>query len=160
MLRALIVDDNADFLAGVREIAEQEGFEVEGAHSLAEARARLGGGAPDLVIVDLVLPDGNGIDLLRDLKETTSCDVLLISGMATVDSAIDALRLGALDYLVKPLDTRRLRAALANVLRLRSPLQVLHKTCQRRCSLWQPCAAPRHWQCCNDLLSKVKDIFG
>jgi len=97
MLHALIVDDNADFLAGVTEIAEQEGFEVAGARSLAEARAHLANGPPELVIVDLVLPDGNGIDLLRELKETTSSDVMLVSGMATVDSAIDALRLGALD---------------------------------------------------------------
>jgi len=120
MVRALIVDDNADFLAGVTEIAEQEGFEVAGARSLAEARTHLANAPPELVIVDLVLPDGSGIELLREIKAATSCDVILISGMATVDSAIDALRLGALDYLVKPLDNRRLKATLANVLRLRS----------------------------------------
>jgi DNA-binding NtrC family response regulator len=120
MLQALFVDDDADFLRGVSEIAEQEGFAVQGARSLQDARAQLANEPADVVLVDLVLPDGDGIALLRELKETTSSDVILVSGVATVDSAIEALRLGALDYLTKPLDTARLRVVLAHVLRLRS----------------------------------------
>jgi DNA-binding NtrC family response regulator len=120
MLRALFVDDDADFLGGVAEIATREGFAVTGARSLGEARARLAAGPFDLVMVDLMLPDGDGIELLRELKESTTSDVILVSGMATVDSAIEALRLGALDYLTKPLDNGRLKAVLGHVLRLRS----------------------------------------
>ena len=120
MLRALFVDDDADFLSGVSEIARQEGFEVSSARSLEEARVRLASGPADLVIVDLMLPDGEGVDLLRELKETSTADVVLVSGMATVGSAIEALRLGALDYLTKPLDNQRLKALLGQVLRLRS----------------------------------------
>jgi DNA-binding NtrC family response regulator len=120
MLRALFIDDDADFLGGVVEIATQEGFAVTSARSLKEAREHLANGPPDLVLVDLVLPDGDGIGLLRELKGTSTSDVILVSGMATVDSAIEALRLGALDYLTKPLDNRRLKAVLAHVLRLRS----------------------------------------
>ncbi|HTK31015.1 MAG TPA: sigma-54 dependent transcriptional regulator [Candidatus Saccharimonadaceae bacterium] len=120
MLQALFVDDDADFLRGVSEIAEQEGFAVQGARSLHDAREQLANEPADVVLVDLVLPDGDGIALLRELKETTSSDVILVSGVATVDSAIEALRLGALDYLTKPLDTSRLRVVLAHVLRLRS----------------------------------------
>src|ERR1041385_1359697 len=120
MLRALFIDDDVDFLEGVAEIAAQEGFAVTVAHSLEQARAHLAKGPADLVLVDLNLPDGHGIDLLRELKETSSSDVVIVSGAATVDSAIEALRLGALDYLTKPLDNRRLKAVLANVLRLRS----------------------------------------
>jgi len=120
MLQALFVDDDADFLRGVSEIAEQEGFAVQGARSILEAREQLANEPADVVLVDLVLPDGDGIALLRELKETTSSDVILVSGVATVDSAIEALRLGALDYLTKPLDTARLRVVLAHVLRLRS----------------------------------------
>jgi len=120
MLRALFVDDDADFLSGVTEIAVQEGFEVLGVRTLAEARAHLANGPPDLVLIDLVLPDGDGLGLLRELKASTSCDAILVSGVATLDSAIEALRLGALDYLTKPLDNRRLKAVLANVLRVRS----------------------------------------
>jgi DNA-binding NtrC family response regulator len=120
MLQSLFIDDDADFLNGVAEVASQEGFAVSAATSLKEARMRLADGPVDLVLVDLVLPDGDGIELLREIKETSSADVILVSGMATVDSAIEALRLGALDYLTKPIDNRRLKAVLAHVLRLRS----------------------------------------
>ncbi len=120
MLRALFVDDDVDFLNGVSEVATQEGFAVTGARSLKEARDHLTDSPADLVLIDLMLPDGDGIGLLRELKETTNSDVIMVSGMATVDSAIEALRLGALDYLTKPLDNRRLKAVLAHVLRLQS----------------------------------------
>jgi DNA-binding NtrC family response regulator len=120
MLRALFVDDDTDFLEGVAEVATQEGFAVTRAHSLQEARECLLKDPPDLTLIDLRLPDGDGITLLREIKETSTSDVIMVSGTATVDSAIEALRLGALDYLTKPLDNRRLKAVLANVLRVRS----------------------------------------
>ena len=120
MLRVLFVDDDADFLAGVVEIATQQGFAVKSARSLTEARELLASDPHDLVVIDLNLPDGDGIGLLRELRETTPADVVIVSGMATVGSAIEALRLGALDYLTKPVDTLRLKSVLAHVMRLRS----------------------------------------
>jgi DNA-binding NtrC family response regulator len=120
MLQALFIDDDADFLAGVAEVAAQEGFSVTGARSVAEAREHLAAHEADLVLVDLMLPDGDGISLLREIKDKSNSDVVVVSGAATLDSAIDALRLGALDYLTKPLDNRRLKAVLAHVLRIRS----------------------------------------
>ncbi len=120
MLRALFIDDDADFLEGMAEIAVQEGFTVTCAQSLKDARMHLANAPVDLVMTDLGLPDGDGIELLRELKEKSTSDVIIVSGMATVDSAIEALRLGALDYLTKPVDNRRLKAILANVVRLRS----------------------------------------
>ena len=120
MLHALLIDDDADFLAGLAEIARQEGFEVSQAGSLKEAREFLARESIDIALVDLALPDGQGIELLEELKDVTGTDVIILSGVATLDSAIEALRLGALDYLTKPLDTRRLRAVLANSARVRS----------------------------------------
>jgi len=120
MLHALLIDDNEDFLAGLAEIATQEGFVVTTASSLKQARAHLSREPVDITLVDLALPDGEGIELLKELKDTPGTDVIMISGVATVDSAIEALRLGALDYLTKPLDTHRLRAVLANAARVRS----------------------------------------
>ena len=120
MLHALLIDDNEDFLAGLAEIATQEGFVVTTASSLKQARAHLSREPVDITLVDLALPDGEGIELLQELKDTPGTDVIMISGVATVDSAIEALRLGALDYLTKPLDTHRLRAVLANAARVRS----------------------------------------
>jgi len=120
MLRALLIDDDEGFLAGLAEVAEQEGFAVENAGSLKEARDRLSRGPVDIVVADLALPDGQGTVLLEELKDTVGTDVIIISGVATLDSAIEALRLGALDYLTKPLDMRRLKAVLANAARVRS----------------------------------------
>ena len=105
MLHALLIDDDEDFLAGLAEIASQEGFAVTTAGSLKEARDHLSREPVDVAVVDLALPDGEGIELLQELKDMPGTDVIIISGVATVDSAIEALRLGALDYLTKPLDT-------------------------------------------------------
>ena len=120
MLQAHLIDDDRDFLSGLAEIASQEGFAVTTSGSLKEARDKLSREPVDIVVVDLSLPDGEGIELLQAFRETPGTDVIIISGVATVASAIDALRLGALDYLTKPLDTVRLRAVLANALRVRS----------------------------------------
>ena len=120
MLRALLVDDNEDFLTGLAEIARQEGFTVSTAGSLKEARDHLAREPVDVAVLDLSLPDGLGTELLQELKDTAGTDVIIMSGAATVDSAIEALRLGALDYLTKPLDMRRLRAVLTNAARVRS----------------------------------------
>jgi two-component system, NtrC family, response regulator AtoC len=120
MLQALLIDDNEDFLAGLAEIARQEGFAVTTAGTLKAARAHLSREPVDIAVVDLALPDGDGIELLRELQGTVGTDVIMISGVATVDSAIEALRLGALDYLTKPLDLHRLKAVLANAARVRS----------------------------------------
>ena len=147
MLRALFIDDNTDFLAGVTEIATQEGFEVAGAGSLKEARQSLAQRPVDLVLIDLVLPDGDGIELLREIKETSSSDVIIVSGTATVDSAIEALRLGALDYLTKPLDNRRLKSVLANVLRLRSLKEEVGSLARRASQTRPPGPAHRCLSC-------------
>jgi DNA-binding NtrC family response regulator len=120
MLQALLVDDNSDFLTGLAEIAGQEGFAVAMAGSLEEARAHLARERVDIAIADLSLPDGHGTELIQELKEGPGTDVIIVSGVATLDSAIDALRLGALDYLTKPLDIRRLRAVLSNAAHVRS----------------------------------------
>jgi len=119
MLNALIIDDDDDFLAGLAEIARQEGFVVQAAGSLKAAREYLAHDPVDIVLVDLALPDGAGTVLLEELKDTPGTDVIIISGVATLDSAIEALRQGALDYLTKPIDTRRLRVVLANTARIR-----------------------------------------
>ena len=114
---ALIVDDEARARTAMTELVEQEGFTAMGAGSLAEARERLAKTRPDVVLVDLMLPDGNGLELLQDTEPAKRPEVILITGFASVDSAVAALRTGVLDYLTKPVDIRRLKTVLANVLR-------------------------------------------
>jgi len=123
---ALVVDDDADLREALIGIARLEGFEAEGAGSLAEARERLARRTPDLVLTDLLLPDGSGIDLLGDANEGPRPDVILITGNASLESAVAALRHGVLDYLVKPVDVSRLKAVLAHVSRTRALRREIH----------------------------------
>ena len=112
MPHALVVDDDADSRELLAGIASREGFSVRQADTLKAARARLADGAPDLILVDLRLPDGDGIALVRDLQRPTATDVVLVTGHASIDSAIEGLRLGASDYLIKPIDVDRLARLL------------------------------------------------
>jgi DNA-binding NtrC family response regulator len=114
---ALIVDDDADHLEGLAELVAREGFTTRTATTLAEARAAIAEAVPNVVLTDLVLPDGNGLDLRCDLEDTCGAELILITGHASVESAVDALRAGVLDYLTKPIDLPRLKTVLANVAR-------------------------------------------
>src|SRR4029453_7015321 len=120
MPQALIVDDDPQFLSGLAELVRREGFQTESARTLAEARTKIEQSSPDLVLTDLHLPDGMGIELVQELQTVAGTAVVMITGQATVDSAVDALRLGATDYLTKPLDMPRLQARLAHVTRSRA----------------------------------------
>ncbi|HEU4940513.1 MAG TPA: response regulator, partial [Candidatus Eisenbacteria bacterium] len=117
MPQALIVDDEPTSVSAMAELVEKEGFTTTTARTLAEARSRLSQERPDVILVDLMLPDGNGLALLEEMDPSRRAEVILISGHATVDSAISALRVGVLDYLTKPVDVPRLKAVLANVSR-------------------------------------------
>ncbi|MGH8325797.1 MAG: sigma-54-dependent transcriptional regulator [Steroidobacteraceae bacterium] len=112
MAHALIVDDDRDVVEWLEEVARMEGFTISRAASLREARIELGRQRPDVLLTDLRLPDGEGIELLRELEKPESTEVIIVTGHATVDSAVSALRAGASDYLVKPADLERVQAVL------------------------------------------------
>jgi len=116
---ALVVDDDENFRDSLGLLVAREGYEVRVAGGLDEARGRLAESCPDVVLVDLGLPDGSGLDLLRDEQAAASSEFIVITGNATVESAVEALRQGALDYLTKPLDRSRLKSVLASVARTR-----------------------------------------
>jgi two-component system, NtrC family, response regulator HydG len=115
--RALIVDDDPGFLLGLAELVRREGFAVASAGSLKQAREEIAASPPDILLVDLRLPDGSGLDLLSGFEPATAPEVVLITGDASVETAVDALRRGAIDYLTKPVDFARIKMALANVTR-------------------------------------------
>jgi two-component system, NtrC family, response regulator AtoC len=112
MAHALIVDDDPDVVEWLQEVARLEGFTIARAHSLREARIELGRQRPDVLLTDLRLPDGEGIELMRELDKPDATEVIVVTGHATVDSAVAALRAGASDYLVKPADLERVQAVL------------------------------------------------
>ncbi|NNC23559.1 response regulator [Salinisphaera sp. USBA-960] len=114
-IRVLIAEDDARIAEIQRRfLARIEGVELCGiAHSLADARDQLDMLQPDLVLLDVYFPDGNGLDLLKELRAGDSpCDVILITAAREVEALRSALRGGVFDYILKPLVFDRLDAAL------------------------------------------------
>ena len=126
MAHALLVDDDPGSLAALTELVKKEGFSTSTARTLEEARQCVSKELTDLVLVDLKLPDGNGIDFVRELQGQSAAETVLITGYASVDSAVEALRMGVLDYLTKPLDLGRLKSVLVNVARTRELKYEVH----------------------------------
>ena len=106
---ALVVDDDADFRDAFAAQLAREGFHVTGVGSLNEARARLRDEPPDVVFVDPILRDGNGLDLLA-IDLLARPDFVAVTRDPSVEAVDDALRQGALDFLAKPVDRSRLHA--------------------------------------------------
>jgi DNA-binding NtrC family response regulator len=115
--RALVVDDDPEILQVLTEFVEREGFTATGASTLGQARAEIAESPPDIVLVDIQLPDGSGLDLLEGLEPVPDLEVVLITGNASLETAVEALRRGVTDYLTKPVDFARLKVALANLAR-------------------------------------------
>ncbi|MDX3907263.1 MAG: sigma-54 dependent transcriptional regulator [Pigmentiphaga sp.] len=115
MPHVLIVDDEPNTRAALAEIVGAEGFTTAVAGDLREARIQIVRQAPDVVLTDLKLPDGSGMDLFKELDPSIPVEVILITGHASVESAVDALRLGAADYLIKPINMQRLKAILDRI---------------------------------------------
>ena len=115
--RALIVDDDPGFLAGLMELVRREGFTVVGVSSLRQAREELVANPPDILLIDLNLPDGSGLSLLEGTDPAALPEAVLITGSASLETAVEALRCGFADYLTKPVDFARVKMALGNVTR-------------------------------------------
>ncbi|MCL4798763.1 MAG: sigma-54 dependent transcriptional regulator [Burkholderiales bacterium] len=115
MPHALIVEDDRDSAEVLAELIKAEGFSAASAGTLAEARQQIVLRAPDVILLDLVLPDGNGMDLFADVEEAADSEIVLITGHASLDTSIQALRLGAADYLTKPVNVRQLKGILARL---------------------------------------------
>jgi DNA-binding NtrC family response regulator len=106
----LIVDDEASLRDFMTIVFEEDGWKVETAASLADARAALQKNEPDLLLCDLMLPDGSGIDLLRDIRaQNSALPVIMITAHTSTKSAVEALKNGAFDYIAKPFDIDELK---------------------------------------------------
>lgn len=116
--RILVVDDEPGIIQYLTMLLDSEGYKVVSATNLAEARALVGREAFELVLADKNLPDGSGLELCRDLQQAPAdCEVVMMTGYASLGSAVEAMRYGVSDYIEKPFDRDDLLARLDRALR-------------------------------------------
>jgi two-component system KDP operon response regulator KdpE len=120
--RVLVVDDELQILRALRVVLREAGFEVVGAQTVAEALDLAAGRSavgrpPQAAIVDLVLPDGDGVELTRRLREWSEMPILVLSAVGEEEQKVRALEAGADDYITKPFGARELVARLQAALR-------------------------------------------
>ncbi len=109
--RILVVDDESEIRRLLQEILADEGYDVEAAADAAQARTRRAKHEPDLILLDIWMPDTDGITLLREWAQSSSglpCPVVMMSGHGSVETAVEATRLGAFDFIEKPLSLAKL----------------------------------------------------
>jgi two-component system response regulator RegA len=109
----LIVDDDPTFLTRLCRSMEQRGFTVTGAQSVADGFAAIAKSAPAFAIIDMRLADGNGLDVIRELKaKRPDARGIILTGYGNIATAVTAVKLGAFDYLAKPADADEIYNAL------------------------------------------------
>ncbi|MCJ9711123.1 response regulator, partial [Bordetella hinzii] len=115
MARILVVDDEVGIRELLSEILYDEGHTVELAENAAQARAARLRSRPDLVLLDIWMPDTDGVSLLKEWASQGLLDmpVIMMSGHATIDTAVEATRIGAMDFLEKPITLQRLLKTIA-----------------------------------------------
>ncbi|MHC4252363.1 MAG: response regulator [Planctomycetota bacterium] len=114
-LSVLVVDDEDDFRRTCELSVKSFGHAVETVSSASEAFDRLGSGSFDVVLLDILMPETSGLQALREIKETSpDVEVVVMSGHASVPWAVEAMRSGAADYLVKPFDVQALGRAASS----------------------------------------------
>jgi len=117
MSHVLVVDDERDTATTMAMLIAGEGFTVATAGSLHDARRQMALQTPDLVFLDLMLPDGSGMRLLEDKAVDSQSEIVLMTAHGDVETSVQALRLGAADYLLKPVGARQLQEVLSRVAR-------------------------------------------
>jgi two-component system KDP operon response regulator KdpE len=115
--RVLVCDDELQILRGLRIVLREAGFDVVATQSAREALDAAALRPPDAAIVDLVLPDGDGVDVCRELRAWSRMPIVVLSAVGEEDVKIAALEAGADDYVTKPFSPRELVARLNAVLR-------------------------------------------
>jgi two-component system, OmpR family, KDP operon response regulator KdpE len=118
--RVLVVDDEPQIVRGVRVILQNAGYRVEEATTKKEALDAVSVRPPDAIVLDLVLPDGNGVEVLAEVRRWSQVPVVVLSAVGDEEQKVRALDAGADDYVTKPFGTEELLARMRAVLRRRS----------------------------------------
>ncbi len=117
MGRLLVVDDDPEVRRVLVRMLEEEGYTAAEAQNATEVKAALANGAPELILLDLMLAGEDGFDVLADIRRTSDVPVIILSAKMTESDRVLGLRLGADDYVVKPFSGPELAARVASVLR-------------------------------------------
>ena len=117
MKKILLVEDNETIIMGLKYSLEQEGFEVLSAKNTKESKEKLKQEKVDLILLDVSLPDGNGFDICKEIKQNSDIPVIFLTAQDEETSVVLGLDLGADDYIVKPFRTRELISRINSVLR-------------------------------------------
>ena len=115
MANVLLVDDEPDFVSATRELLTMHGHSVDTAERLDDARRILCNDGPEVLLLDLMLPDGNGLELLEELRGSSVKRVVFITGHPGIKSLIKNLSGPTVTYLTKPIDSRDLMSALSDM---------------------------------------------
>ncbi len=110
--RILVVDDEPGAREGLRRLLQAWGYDSEAAGSAEEALVRIDKEAPSAVITDLVMPGIDGLEFVRRLRERTTIPIIVFSGQGTIEAAVEAVKLGAQDFLEKPVEPGKLKILL------------------------------------------------
>ena len=119
--RILVVDDEPQIVRALKVILRDGGYDSVTAETVQEALDRAAVRPPDAAIIDLVLPDGDGVGLCRQLREWTQMPIIVLSAVGDEEAKVAALQAGADDYVTKPFGPRELLARLAAALRRAGP---------------------------------------
>ncbi len=117
MKKILLVEDNETIIMGLKYSLEQEGFQVISAKTAKESKEKLDNKSIDIVLLDVSLPDGNGFEICKEIKEKNDIPVIFLTAQYEETSVVLGLDLGADDYIVKPFRTRELISRIKSVLR-------------------------------------------
>lgn len=131
--RLLLVEDNPRIQLANKDMLELLGYEVSLAMNLSEARACIIDKAPDVVVLDVMLPDGSGLDFLQELHQESNAPVLMLTALGSTEDTVRGLSLGADDYLAKPYAYAVLAARVEAL--LRRAIQIPEKLIRDRLSL-------------------------
>jgi DNA-binding response OmpR family regulator len=115
--KVLVVEDDPFMAEVMTDVLDSSGYDVEHAATAAEARAKVEQTRPDLVMLDLILPDQDGLILCNDIRRSTNVPIMVVSGTNRKRDAVLSLRLGADDFVAKPFDVAELEERVKSVLR-------------------------------------------
>lgn len=116
-MKILLVEDNESIILGLEYLLQQEGYQVQTARNVREADSYFRASAPDLVLLDVALPDGNGFDFCAEVRRKWGFPVIFLTAREEEADVVKGLDLGADDYIIKPFRNRELISRIKSVLR-------------------------------------------